>query len=100
GRGLLHGKLEAEKGEEVQKEWVMNKFKVIVATLAFGMGVNKKDVRFVIHTAMPKSLENFYQESGRAGRDGEEAHCLLLYDYHDKQRQSFLMQNNRCGLFI
>ncbi|PHJ19475.1 atp-dependent dna family protein [Cystoisospora suis] len=66
--------------------------KVIVATLAFGMGINKRDVGFVIHCAMPKSLENFYQESGRAGRNGEEASCILFYDYHDKQRQSHLIQ--------
>ncbi|XP_026191884.1 ATP-dependent DNA helicase Q-like 1 [Cyclospora cayetanensis] len=92
---FYHAKLDADRREQVQRSWMDNRNKVIVATLAFGMGVNKKDVRFVIHTAMPKSLENFYQESGRAGRDGEEAQCILLYDYHDKQRQTFLMQAGR-----
>ncbi|KAL8274532.1 hypothetical protein Esti_001553 [Eimeria stiedai] len=87
-----HAKLNSDKREHVQRSWMENRYKVIVATLAFGMGVNKKDVRFVIHTAMPKSLENFYQASDRTSWDGEEARCILLYDYHDKQRQTFLMQ--------
>ncbi|CBZ50960.1 hypothetical protein NCLIV_040350 [Neospora caninum Liverpool] len=92
--GFYHAQLDPEKREEIQRDWMNDDIKVIVATLAFGMGINKRDVRFVIHCAMPKCLENFYQESGRAGRNGDEASCILFYNYHDKQRQSHLIQLN------
>ncbi len=86
-----HGKLSSGARSSSQDAFMENRARVMVATNAFGMGIDKPDIRFVIHAQMPGSLDAYYQEAGRAGRDGETARCTLLFEMKDKQVQQFFM---------
>ena len=89
---FYHAGLNNDTKDQRQKGWINGEFRVMVATNAFGMGIDKPDVRYVIHYDIPKSLEGYYQETGRAGRDGGEGQCIAFYAYKDLQKLEKFMQ--------
>jgi ATP-dependent DNA helicase RecQ len=89
-----HGGMAGWEREKVQEDWIQGRSQIVVATNAFGMGVDKADVRYVVHYTLPGTVEGYYQEAGRAGRDGEPSHCLLLADPADARLHEFFIEND------
>jgi len=92
--GAYHAGLDAEHRKRVQEEFLAGGIEVMVATIAFGMGIDKPDIRTVIHTALPGSLEAYYQEIGRAGRDGRPSRAILMHSYADRYTHDFFFERD------
>lgn len=96
--GKYHGGMNEQERSQNQEDFLFDRIQVMVATNAFGMGINKSNVRFVIHAQVPGNLESYYQEAGRAGRDGLPSEAILLFAPHDLQIQQFFIDQSEMAI--